>query len=332
MNTDMKTVLVDGASGYLGLHAVKALIDRGYAVRALVRPQSRPVDRATLESLGAEVCIAQLKLEQSDTANDAALTAAFAGVSYGLHLIGSIAPRRGETFQGLHPQMASVFASCALKAGLERVVMVTALGADRESQSLYLKSKALAEEAARAQLAESLTVLRPSLIVGRQVGTRDSKLVKRYLEIAASRPFIPLIDGGHNLIEPVYVGDLALAIVETFARADLAGTTLEIGGAEKLTMRSFVERLLAVVGKTKPFLPLPYKLASVLASISEKISDVPILSSDQAYLATIDNVTQNNVLSQLTEVTPLNLALSSYRAYAGKVNNETIDPHKGSRR
>lgn len=331
MNIDMKTVLVDGASGYLGLHAVKALIDRGYGVRALVRPQSRPVDRATLESLGAEVCIAQLKLEESDTTNDAALTAAFTGASYGLHLIGSIAPRRGESFQGLHPQMASVFASYALKAGLERVVMVTALGADKDSRSLYLKSKALAEEATRAQLAERLIVLRPSLIIGRQVGTRDSKLVKRYLEIAAERPFIPLIEGGRNLIEPVYVGDLALAIAETFGRADLAGATLEIGGPEKLTMRSFVERLLAAVGKTKPFLPLPYKLASVLASISEKINDVPILSSDQAYLATIDNVTRDNALSRLADVTPLSQALSSYRVYAGKVKGETVDSHKGSR-
>ena len=321
MNTDMKTVLVDGASGYLGLHAVNALIARGYAVKALVRPQSRPVDRATLEALGAQVCIAQLKLEESDSNNVAALNAAFAGANYGLHLIGSIAPRRGESFEGLHPQMASAFATYAAQAGLEKVVMVTALGADKDSQSLYLKSKALAEEATRSILGERLTVLRPSLIVGRQVGTRDSKLVKRYLDLADQRPFIPLIDGGHNLIEPVYVGDLALAIARSFESDALAGATLELGGAEKLSMRSFVERLLAVVGSAKPFLTLPYKLAAVLATISEKISDVPILSSDQAYLATIDNVTTSNSLSQLVEVTPLGQALAGYRVFS----------HKGSR-
>lgn len=295
------SVLVDGASGYLGLHLVQALLQEGFLVRALVRPQARQEDRDQLTSLGAQVFVAPL-VEGVCGAEAETLERAFHGVDFAVHLIGSIAPARQESFSDLHPQAASVFASRAREAAVSRVAMVTALGACRTSRSLYLHSKADAEEAVCGILGpERVSIFRPSLIVGRTVGRRDSKLVNRYRELIDKRPMVPLINGGKNLLEPVFVGDLALAIAASLKLPPALGAgVFEIGGPNRVSMREFVEALAGLQpGKTVKFLNLPYALARSLAALSEKISDVPVLSVDQAYLATMDNVTTENRLPGL---------------------------------
>ncbi|MBI5173092.1 MAG: NAD(P)H-binding protein [Candidatus Melainabacteria bacterium] len=312
------SVLVDGASGYLGLHLVQALLQDGFLVRALVRPQSRPADREQLETLGAEVFVAPLA-EEVSAAEALILDKAFAGADFAVHLIGSIAPSRQESFGSLHPQAAAVFAARAKQAAVKRAAMVTALGASQASRSLYLHSKAEAEEVVCSVLGrETVAIFRPSLIIGREVGRRDSKLVNRYRELIGtrSRPLVPLINGGKNLIEPVFVGDLARAITTVLKLPPAQGTgVFEIGGPNRVTMREFVEALAALrPGASVRFLNLPYALARTLAHLSEKLSDVPVLSVEQAYLATMDNVTRENRLPSLLPGVPTGLqaALSTY--------------------
>lgn len=308
------SVLVDGASGYLGLHLVQRLLQDGLLVKALVRPQARQEDRDQLIALGAQVFVAPL-VEGISGAEAATLERAFAGVDFAVHLIGSIAPARQESFSGLHPQAASAFASRAREAAVSRVAMVTALGASRTSRSLYLQSKADAEEAVCGILGpDKVSIFRPSLIVGRTIGRRDSKLVNRYRELINKRPMVPLINGGKNLLEPVFVGDLALAIAASLKLPPaLSAGVFEIGGPDRVSMREFVEAL-AGAGKTVKFLNLPYALARSLAALSEKLSDVPVLSVDQAYLATMDNVTTKNRLAGLLPGPAMGLqaALATY--------------------
>lgn len=310
-----ESVVVDGASGYVGLHLVKALRDRGHSVRALVRAQAAPSSLRTLESLGAEIYKADLTICQG-SANAQTLHAAFDKVDYAVHLIGSIAPRRSETFDNLHPQSAKAFAHWAKIADVQKVVLLTALGANVNSASQYLRSKALAENCVKEELGEDkVIVFRPSLIVGRQVGERDSKLVRRYVETLKSKALVPLIGGGKNLIEPVFVGDLCLAICQALSDREYRGV-LEIGGGQKITMRQFVEELSGALSIKKPFLPIAPALARGLAGISQALSEVPTLSRDQALLATMDNVTVDNRLPDLLGHGPAKLA-DILKVYAG---------------
>lgn len=303
-------VLVDGATGYVGQHLVQVLRQAGFTVVCLVRPQASVRDLDFLSSLGATICKGELTMPQS---GDTVEGSYFDGVELAVHLIGSIAPRRSESFDDLHTANARSFASWCNLAKVKRAVMVTALGADKNSHSTYLKTKAMAEEVAQTILQDRLTILRPSLIVGRQCGTRDSKLIKRYLDIIATKAFVPLVGGGRSLVQPLYVVDLAKAITATLVRGNIKGVQ-ELGGPVQVSLRDLVQKLCIIKGVQKPVLNVPPYLANGLAAIAESLMEVPTLSRDQALLATMDNVTVANQLTSILghEPTALDVALKTY--------------------
>lgn len=303
-------VLVDGATGYVGQHLVQVLRQAGFNVVCLVRPQARACDLEFLSSLGATICKGELTMPQK---SDTVAGSVFDGVELAVHLIGSIAPRRSESFDHLHTANARSFASWCELAKVRRAVMVTALGADKNSHSTYLKTKAMAEEAAQSILQERLTILRPSLIVGRQCGTRDSKLIKRYLDIIATKAFVPLVAGGTSLVQPLYVVDLAKAITATLVRGNIQGVQ-ELGGPVQISLRELVQKLCTIKGVQKPVFNVPPFLASGIAALAERLMEVPTLSRDQALLATMDNVTKSNQMTSILghEPTGLDAALKTY--------------------
>lgn len=328
-------VLVDGASGYLGNHVVAALLNRGLVVHALVRPQVAASDREFLQESGAKVFAADLAPFQSDlsTAHRRTLEEAFTGVTHAVHLIGSIAPAKSESFNQLHQEQSRAFASWCVRAhdvgGFVRAAMVTALGADQNAPSDYLRTKregelALLSELEPARIASS--IFRPSLIVGRAVGRRDSKLVKRYRQLAKTRPFVPLINGGRNLVQPVFVADLAEAIVERLCHqadlessTDFTGETFEIGGSEALPMKEVVEAIMTAINIKKPFVDIPASLALAAASLLQRWQDVPLLSADQVRMTGFDNICSDNALSNIIGRRPTSLveALATYRNWDG---------------
>ena len=205
-------VVITGASGYIGQHLTAELIKRGARVRAVVRPGANAADVAVLKDLGADIFEGELV---ADT-KDGQIESAFKGADRAVHLIGSVAPPKdGPGVEELHRSYTASFAQACADAGIKHSLLVTALGADEKSESLYLSSKKHAEtNFAQCLQAAGLraTVVRPSLIVGRLVGQRDSKLVDRYRMLLNTRPVVPLIGGGKNLLEPVFVGDLACAL------------------------------------------------------------------------------------------------------------------------
>ncbi len=321
-------VVITGASGYLGQHLTAELAQRGDSVRAIVRETSPAADVALLKTLGAKIFAGKLS-----AGTNSPLTEAFAGADCAVHLIGSVAPPKGGPgIEELHQSYTGYFASACAAAGVKKAVLVTALGADEKSSSLYLASKRKAEmafieclEAAGAASA----VIRPSLIVGRKVGGRDSKLVERYRTILSTRPVVPLVGGGVNMLEPVFVGDLACAIVEALAQMPVfkAGgqgqkidaQIIEIGGPQKMSMKQFVEALASSMGVSKPMVNMPYAVASMAAGLLAVLQDVPLLSADQVKLAAEDMVCTVNALPRLIAPklpTTLNQALLTYQSGA----------------
>lgn len=303
----MATVLVDGATGYVGTHLVSTLAHAGSAVRCLVRPGADPADLAVLRAAGGEVVAAEL-LEPG-----AALDRAFAGVGAAVHLIGSIAPRRGERLEALHGGQARAAIEACRRHGVGRLVMVTALGARAGAPSRYHATKWESEEALR-QSGLAHVILRPSLIVGRIVGRRDSKLVRRYLDLIASRPMVVVVGDGTSRVQPIFVGDLAAAIARVLVSETWLGQTLELGGPEVVTMREFLDALMRGLGVRKPVLRLPIPLARAVALVCETVQAVPLLSRDQITIARGDNVCERNALPALGVMpTSLAAALATYR-------------------
>ncbi|MGI9289289.1 MAG: SDR family oxidoreductase [Pseudomonadales bacterium] len=296
----MKIVAVNGATGFVGTHVVKSLVERGVRPRAIVRRGAVGRDIDGLRQLGAE--IAEVNFE----AVDGSVIEALRGAGSLVHLIGSIAPKRGTHFDSLHQGIASRFISAAKETGLAKIVMVTALGAAPDAPSEYHRSKWHAEEALRRS-GLTYVILRPSLIVGRSVGHRDSKMVRRYLELIKSKKKVPLVMGGANLVQPIFIGDLVEAVARALEQETWDNTELELAGDQVLTTRDFVGALMKTLHVQKDFVSIPRPLAWCVGLLAEQLQTVPILSRDQVRIAGINGNTKHNALVEDFGITPQRL-------------------------
>jgi uncharacterized protein YbjT (DUF2867 family) len=312
-------VLVDGATGYIGSHLVADLIAQELCVRCLVRETANQDDIRFLSSLGAQIVATELN-EKSGKARRA-----FDGVTAAVHLIGSVAPKQGETFENLHAEPTAAFAALCRATNVPKAIMITALGTGPHAASEYHRSKFKAETILRESKVPAI-FLRPSLVVGRTTGNRDSKLVKRYCDLIRTKKTVPLIGGGKNKIQPIFIGDLVAAIRKTIQmQAGGAGNdahAFELAGPSSMTMSEFVGNLMTVMGIERKLTTIPAPLAKLIAMIAEKMQEVPIISQDQVILATADNVCQNNHMETIFNIKPshVSIALRSY----GPKESETV--------
>ncbi|MDZ4832906.1 MAG: NAD(P)H-binding protein [Candidatus Melainabacteria bacterium] len=299
-------ILVDGATGYLGSHLTERLLSEGRAVRCLVRPGARSEDVDLLKKMGAEV------VEGALTDKNAAEY--FNGCQYAVHLIGSIAPKKNESFVELHQSLTRRFVASARIALCKKIILVTALGAAKDAPSQYHRTKWLAEEEFRASDIP-FTILRPSLLIGRTIGARNSKLVSRLTSLIQNKSVVPLVNGGLNKIQPIFIKDCVEAISKCIS-PEFAGETIELGGSTVLSMRRFVEELQELVGKKKPIVNLHPQAGKLLAAVMEMVQDVPTLSSDQVVLSMHDNICHSNGLVTIIDrqASSLDAALDTYRS------------------
>lgn len=308
--------MVDGATGYLGSHLVFRLVNEGRRVRCLVHQRAQAKDVEFLKSLGAEVF--QGDLERGDDA----VSRCFSGAAAAVHLIGSIAPRKGESLRDLHVKQSEAFVEQALKGAVKNVVMVTALGTRSDAPSQYHSTKWMAEEKVR-QSGLNFVILRPSLLIGREAGSRDSKLVKRLTEVIRTCKLVPLVNGGTNKLQPLFIGDMTLAVskaLDALLESDdkeIVGQTLELGGAEVIEMRDLAKMIMQKENVQRPIVSLPQPLASGIALALETISQVPLLTRDQVKLSMSDNICKNNDLTEKFGMSPRSIkyALDSYDAH-----------------
>ncbi|MBX9771784.1 MAG: NAD(P)H-binding protein [Candidatus Obscuribacterales bacterium] len=311
-------IVVDGATGYVGSHLVANLAESGFSVRCLVHKGAREKDIQFLKSLNAEVYIADLENDSQ------VLNEAFAGAETAVHLIGSIAPPKGQTMQNLHVNQTKQLVDLCRKNKIKKVVMVTALGSSSAASSNYHSTKWQAEEILRSSGLNHV-IMRPSLIFGRQVGNRDSKLVARLIQAIESKPVVPLINGGVNLIQPIFIGDLIDALTVVIERDDLVNQTFELGGANVISMKQFVDMLMDTLAVKKPVVSLPTPVAAVLAACMEATTQVPLISRDQVRIAKNNNVCATNDLSVKLGIEPrhIKLGLNTYKEKLSLVEEKT---------
>ncbi|PWT96784.1 MAG: hypothetical protein C5B53_08910 [Candidatus Melainabacteria bacterium] len=309
--------LIDGATGYVGSHLTDYLTRQGLAVRCLTRRGANSSDLAMLKSCQAEIVSADLLQDDGEL-----LKKAFAGVRQAVHLIGSIAPRKGESLSTLHVEQTRKFAQLCREAAVAKVVMVTALGTKQDALSEYHRTKWLAEEELKRSGLNCI-IVRPSLLIGRTFGLRDSKLVRRFRELIVKKARVPLIGGGGNRIQPLFIGDLVAAIAkclltyraDAFARAPV----LELGGGQVLTMREFVQEIMNGLGLQRKFIDVPIPLAHLVAFVAEIAQEVPVVSQDQIRISMVDNICGTNDLTSKLGIEPLSVseALRSYTRTVG---------------
>ncbi len=268
-----------GGSGFLGRHAVRALARHGYRVRAAVR---RPDLAGHLQPMGR---VGQIFAVQANVRYPDSVRRAVTGADVVVNLVGILAGSGPQTFDALHVAGARAIAKAAREAGARTLVHVSAIGADPKSKSGYARSKAEGEAAVLAEFPGAV-ILRPSIVFG-----PEDDFFNRFASMARLSPVLPLIGGGRSKFQPVYVGDVAAAILAACEGKAKPGQVYELGGPEVLTFRALLDRTQEWAGRNRPYVRLPFWLASLGALLTSPLpAGVRPLTVDQVRLLRRDNV------------------------------------------
>ena len=300
-------VTVFGGSGFIGRHVIRRLAQRG----AMVRVVTRDPDRAgSLRPLGDVGQIVLVKLEEDD---ETAIAEATGAATHVVNLIGILHERRSGDFQRVHAELAGTIAAQAAAVGARAFVHLSAIGADEGAKSAYAASKGKGEAAVRQNFANA-TILRPSIVFGPGDG-----FFARFGEMAAVSPFLPLIDGGKTRFQPVYVGDVADAVMGCLFEPRPG--IFELGGPEVHTFKELLEYLIATLDRPRMLLPVPSGLLGFPARVMEYLPDPP-LTRDQLVLLQSDNVVGEGAKTLLDlgiAATPMEVIVPGYlRAFGRK--------------
>lgn len=302
---------VFGGSGFIGRYVVMRLAAQGHVVRVA----GRNTEAARGSMMAGQV--GQVVPLYVSLSNEAAIQRATEGADMVVNLVGILSERRAGDFQRVQAEGAGRIARAAASQGVGRMVQVSAIGADSESASLYARSKAEGERAVHAAM-PGATILRPSLVFG-----AEDQFFNRFGNMAMMLPVMPVISG-NTRFQPVYVGDVADAIMAVLARDDAMGRIYELGGPRVWTFRELLSWILRETRRNRPLIDVPMGVARLQARIGELIPGKP-LTRDQLILLGRDNVVAQGMpgLQELGIVpTPIELVvpeyLDRYRVGGGK--------------
>jgi NADH dehydrogenase len=169
-------------------------------------------------------------------------------------------------------------------------VHVSSIGADPAAASVYARTKGEGEAAVLAAFPEA-TILRPSVLFG-----PEDDFFNRFAEMSRFAPALPLVGGGRTRFQPVYVGDVATAVMTALDEPACRGKVYELGGPKVYSFRELLEIMLKVIGRRRALVNLPFGIASLQAAFMELLP-VPPLTRDQVALLRHDNVVAPGALT-----------------------------------
>lgn len=271
-----KIATLFGGAGFIGRAVVARLARQGWIVRVASR------DAEPVRALATQGFVGQIVHVTADVTDAASAARAVAGASLVVNLVGILFERRRGDFDRIQADGARIVAAAAAAASADRLVHLSAIGADRSSDSGYARTKGEGEAAVRAAF-PAATILRPSLVFG-----PDDQFFNRFAAIARLSPVMPVISG-NSRFQPVYVGDVADAVLAAATREDAPGRTYELGGPRVATFRELLAFILQATDCRRPLVDIPASVASLQARVGELLPNPP-LTRDQLKLLSRDNV------------------------------------------
>src|SRR3954462_2256728 len=275
-------ILVTGGTGFIGPRVVHALRERDQPVRALVRdPGGRSA--TTLAGWGAE-------LAQGDMADRESLRRAVEGAEVVVHLV-AIRQGSGEQFRRVMEEGTRELVAAAGEAGVRRFVLMSALGTSEETKNLvpYYHAKWEMEQTVAASPLEHV-IFRPSFIFA-----GDGGILPTFRTLARVAPVTPVIGGGRQRIQPVWIDDVAAYFAASVDKPEAAGRIFELGGPDAVTWNEFWARLKRTLGMRRPTMHVPVGLMRVNALLTERLpGNIPLTRDLLTMLEHGDNVTTND--------------------------------------
>jgi uncharacterized protein YbjT (DUF2867 family) len=266
-----KLVTVFGGDGFVGRYVVQALLKAG----ARVRVASRNPKRGWF--LKAQANLGQIAYVAADVTRPETLARALHEADVAINLVGSFANMDMVQNRG-----ATNVANAAAKAGVSRFIHMSAIGADSASPSRYGKSKGDGEAAVRSAF-PGTTILRPSIIFG-----REDQFINRFAGLIRMLPVVPVFSA-ETRFQPVFVGDVAHAVMAVLSRPDAAGKTFELGGPQTFSMLEINKWIAKACGREKYYFPISNIIGASMAKLTGWLPGAP-MTWDQWLMLQSDNV------------------------------------------
>lgn len=262
---NMNKVLVLGGSGFVGRSLCEQLVRRYPGIHIVV-PTRRAPHAVHLRTLpGVEVVVANVH-------DPVSLTTLVRGCDAVVNLV-AILHGSAADFDAVHRRLPESLTRAMHAAGILRLVHVSAIGAASYAPSNYLRSKAAGEEALKAG-GLAVTILRPSVIFG-----QHDRLLNLFAKLQAVAPVLPLASG-HVHFQPVWVEDVAAALIKVLEDPSWIGRTVECCGPQVMALSEIVRLAGRLAGHERPQIPLPAWLARIQAFAFECLPGQPLMSRD----------------------------------------------------
>lgn len=279
----MSTVLVTGASGFVGSYVVPELVGAGHRVVALVR-DDRAAARVTAR-LDADQ-VRSVTFRTADPVRGVGLAEALVGVNAIVHLLAIPRDRDGgKSLMKVNLGGTEAMLHAAEVAGIRRFVHVGAMGVTDDPDLHYAASKARAEKAVR-QSALDWTILKPSLLWGPRDG-----FFNIVADLVRTSPFVvPVPGSGKSRFQPFAVADLAICVRTSIADPTTIGRSIELGGPRYWTYREITSEILAGMRRKRWIVPMPLPIIGAVASAAELLHLPFPVATDQLRQLRLDNV------------------------------------------
>jgi NADH dehydrogenase len=279
----MSTVLVTGASGFVGSYVVPELIGHGHRVVALVR--SDDAGRTVLGRLGPGERSA-VELRTGDVTKPESLGPALAGVDAVVHLVALPRDRDGgASLRLVNTEGTRNVVVGMHDAGVRRLIHMGAMGVQDDPTLHYASSKAKAEALVR-ESGLAWTILKPSL----QWGERDGFFNILAGLVRISPGIVPVPGSGESRFQPIAALDVARVTALALAIPETVGQAYDLGGPRYWTYREILAEVMAALGKKRLIVGMPVPLISLVARVSEAIRLPFPVASDQLRQLKLDNI------------------------------------------
>lgn len=246
-----KLVTIYGGSGFVGRYIARHLAQQGWRVRVAVR---RPNEAIFVRPYGV---VGQVEPVLCNVRDDGSVAAVMQGADAVVNCVGILNESGKNSFEAIQAEGAERIARIAAEQGIVRMVHLSAIGADAESDSDYSRTKGLGEAAVLKHMPQAV-ILRPSVVFG-----TEDQFFNRFAGMSRLGPILP-IAAGQTRFQPVYVDDIAKAAVKAVT-GDAAPGVYELGGPEVKTMRELIVQMLDVISRRRVVVNLPFWIAGIMA-------------------------------------------------------------------
>jgi NADH dehydrogenase len=266
-------VLVTGGTGFVGSHLVAKLSAAGHDVVALTRRRERARHLLLLPTV---------RVIEADANEPATLARYTRGVTAAINLVGILHERGRDTFERAHVEFPRALVAACRHAGVSRILHMSALGANPDAASRYLRSKA-AGEAVIAESGLAWTIFRPSVVFG-----RGDTFLNLFATLAQWMPVIPLACASARF-QPIFVGDVAACFSRALVDDDTIGERYALCGPNAYALEDLVRYVAETSGHPRPIAALGPALSDLQARVMERLPG-PLLTRDNLASMRHDNV------------------------------------------